>query len=137
MTKERKGSAVKGNGFDPKQAQIHFDTYERIQEEKVEAHMSYMSKIAKINARAKEALEVAANAGIPAKVIRDRFKIKQMESRIEDIRNPEDEEHAETLQMFCEALGDFADTPLGEAAVEKKKSMAKGAPGADAPADMH
>lgn len=137
MAKEstRKGSAVKGNGFDKKQAEIHYNNFKRIQEEKLEAHMAYMSKVAKINERAKDALEAAFNAGIPRKVITDQYKIELLETRIDNIKNPEDDEHGETLEMFRDALGVLDGTPLGDAAVEKKKG--KGMPGADAPASMN
>lgn len=135
MANERKGSAVKGNGFDEKQVAIWYNNHKKLCEEKQEAHMSYMSRCAKINERIKDNLEAAQNAGIPRKAITDQFKIEKLEARIDELKNPEDEEHGETLEQFRHALGVLDDTPLGQAATEKKK--AKGMPGADAPASMN
>ena len=78
-----------------------------------------------------DVLDRAKEAGIPKKVIKDTTKIRELNARISRIQSDGEAEDNETLEQFRFALGDLAETPLGQAATAAK---AKGMPGADAPA---
>lgn len=132
---ERTGSAVKGNGFDPKAAKLWQGEYEKKLERLAELKSEYMLECKEVREDMKDVLERAKECGIPKRTIKDTAKIRELQRRIENIENGGESEDSETLEQFRHALGDLADTPLGEAAQKGKK--AKGMPGADAPGSMN
>lgn len=132
---ERSGSAVKGNGFDPKAAQLWQREYEKRLEKLAELKSAYMIDCKDVRDDMKDVLDRAKEVGIPKRAIKDTAKIRELLKRIENIETGGEAEDSETLEQFRHALGDLADTPLGAAAEKSKK--AKGMPGADAPGSMN
>ena len=128
---ERKGSAVTGNGFDPKQSKIWMDQLWALQVEAEADAAAQKGKNFDRAERKKDILEAAKNSGIPKDVLLDSFKMKVLEVKKERIRNRRGEDHAAEVDLLRKALGDFQDMPLGQAAIK-----AKGMPGADAPASI-
>jgi uncharacterized protein (UPF0335 family) len=131
---ERKGSAVTGNGFDPKQAKLWQGEYEKHNERLLELRMAYMADCKDVREDMSDVLDRAKEAGISKRLIKDTSKIRELNARINKIESHGESEENETLQQFRHALGDLADTPLGQAAAANK---AKGMPGADAPASIN
>lgn len=133
---ERSGSAVKGNGFDKKLTTLYVTEYEKIEDGIATRKGEYMAWAKGERERQSEVLERAKDSGLPKKDLKDVIKIRQLQGRIDDIVDNEDEERAETIEMIRHALGDLADTPLGQAA-EKKATKGKGMPGGDSPGSAH
>ncbi len=126
---EKSGSAVRGNGFDPKQAKLWQGEYEKRQEKLLAEKSKYMLICKDIRDDMKDVLDRAKECGIPKLVIKTTAKIHELQKRLDDLENGGEAEDVETLEQFRHALGDLADLPLGKAAEAKK---AKGMPGADA-----
>lgn len=129
MAKERTGSAVIGNGFDPKSAKLWQGEYEKHLEKLLDFKMAYMAECKEVRGDMKDVLDRAKEAGIPKSHIKDTAKIRELKKRIDNIENGGESEDMESLEQFRHALGDLEDTPLGAAAV---KTKAAGMPGADA-----
>lgn len=67
-----------------------------------------------------QTLDRAAAAGVPRKELRAVLKIHKLERKIEDVRDDVFENgDIDTLDMIKDALGDLADLPLGQAAIDK------------------
>lgn len=135
---ERSGSAVKGNGFDPKLTKQFVKDIERLFGEMDSKKGEYMAWCQKQRELINGLYDRAKDAGIPKKDLKAVVKIRQLTDKIEElVAADEDDERAETIEMIRHALGDLADTPLGEAAQKGKGGKSKGMPGADAPGSMN
>lgn len=128
------GSAVKGNGFDPKQAAIWQGQYDKLAIDKQNLHMKYMQDCAEVKQLQDEVLDRAKDAGIPKYCIKDAAKIKDWEAKIEAKKVKDEPEDSETLEQWMHALGMLADTPLGQAATAQKGA---GLPGSEATTSQH
>lgn len=66
-----------------------------------------------------QTIDRAAAAGVPRKELRAVLKISKLERKIEDVRDDVFENgDIDTLDMIKDALGDLADLPLGQAAID-------------------
>jgi uncharacterized protein (UPF0335 family) len=129
------GSGLRGsNGFDPVVAKRWMGEVDKHLDRLEELKIDHMNKAREVRDDLKAVFEVAKSAGIPRRVLMDAVKLRQLKDKINSIEEPEDAEHGESLEQFRHALGDLADLPLGQAAVEKK---AAGMPGADAPSSLN
>lgn len=110
------------NAINPDIAQRWFKEATRVYEELDEQKMQHMNRCKDIRARLPEIYEKAEASGIPKKALKARLKHWIEDQRIaacearKEAAVPEDDEDAEQFEQLCEALGDFIDTPLGQAA---------------------
>jgi uncharacterized protein (UPF0335 family) len=69
-------------------------------------------------------LDRARGQGFDKKVIKGLIKTRELEEKIEAVREElEEDDLAETLDSYREALGDFAETELGKAMAPKSDSI--------------
>lgn len=98
----------------------------RVYDELEDLKVSNMNQARIIRSRLPGIYESAKGEGLPIKALKTvlkeeliKRKIAAAEAAIEALE-PDDDEDAETLEQFRAALGDFADSPLGKAAVDQK-----------------
>ncbi len=93
---------------------------EKLDEEKVVEHSSYMSKCAKINARKSEYFDSAKSRGIPTSSLKAMLKVRDFERKIKKTEEALEDDQHEIFVTIGKALGDYADLPLGAAAVARE-----------------
>ncbi|MBC6714740.1 DUF2312 domain-containing protein [Aurantimonas sp. DM33-3] len=101
------------------------DIVERIEKlngEKESERGTYMQRCAKINERIDQVLEEAKDKGLPKKVVKAVLKARDLERRADAQFDALEADDAELFHDIREALGDFADSPLGAAAVQREES---------------
>ncbi|AWN35758.1 hypothetical protein [Methylobacterium radiodurans] len=122
-------AAQHGNGFDPKRTKECVDRIEALAAKKASLHMTYMAECAVINEDIGDVYEEAKTAWhIPKKALKTVVKARATERKLEAMRNDLDLIDRESFDQIRHALGDLADTPLGDAALAGKDD-AKGSKG--------
>lgn len=81
----------------------------------------YMSECKSDREDIKSILGEAKTAGVPTKALRGLVKYRELERKQKAIGEGLDIDEVSTFEILVEALGDFAGTPLGEAAVDAAK----------------
>lgn len=89
--------------------------YDELASEKGE----YMNRARQIRESIARVLVEAKDAGIPKKEFKTVIKARQLENRLEHLRDDLEPDEAETFDQIRLALGDYADTPLGQAALAR------------------
>ena len=107
------------NRATPSEMASYVDEYEKMEKEKLDRKMAYMAECAKISARQKTLVDDAKGAGLNGKVLRATVKQRALERKAEAIFDDLEDDDAELLRDIREALGDYADLPLGAAAVNR------------------
>jgi hypothetical protein len=81
--------------------------------------MAYMTRCKKIRQIKADQYDHASDQGISKKLLKKKIKERDLERKIDGItKDLEDDERSE-YQMLSEKLGEFADTPLGAAALAR------------------
>ena len=92
---------------------------EKIDTELLAEKMAYMTRCKNIRKIRAERFDHASDQGISKKLLKMKIKERDLERKIDGItENLEDDERSE-YQMLSEKLGEFADTPLGAAALAR------------------
>jgi uncharacterized protein (UPF0335 family) len=117
MTVPREGS----NGFDRDQLQGYLEEIAHFDGELLSLQSDYMQKCKGPRAAIREVMKAAKEAGMNMKALRevvadDRAK-RRRERRIDEL----EADDLQDYQAMKEALGEFGDTPLGEAALKRAK----------------
>lgn len=108
------------NGIDPVTAQRFVGEIERKIDEKLDAHMSYMTICKRIGEAINDLKEAASNAGIPKKALNKILKERGLLRKLEELRESAEEDVRDLVDQIREALGDdFSGFGLGAAAVSK------------------
>lgn len=111
-------AAFRGNGFDPAIAKGFVDRIENLHSDLAAEKGEFMQKCKVIHADIKEVLTEAKNAGIPKKPLKSLVKQRKLERDIEDIRTDLEGDDQDSFDQLCLALGKFAETGLGAAALD-------------------
>lgn len=89
--------------------------YDELASEKGE----YMNRARQIRDSIARVLVEAKNAGIPKKEFKTVIKARQLENRLDHLCDDLEPDEVETFDQIRLALGDYADLPLGQAALAK------------------
>jgi len=112
-----------GNGF-PNQAVVR-DVVARIEEqlsELLSERGKYMQRCRNIRERIGEIYDEAKDEhSLPKKVLRKLIRTRELERRIENSIAELEADDRQTYEMLEDALGDFGETPLGQAALAAQK----------------
>jgi|GEM_PF-6014081 len=119
---ERTGSAVSGNGFDKKMTTMFVKDIERHFGELDTLKSEHLTRCKRVRENIASLYDRAKDAGIPKKALKAVVKIRGLQEEIEELCEADDAEDTETIEMLRHALGDLADTPLGEAAAKAKRA---------------
>lgn len=84
----------------------------------------YMNKCKGIRNEMKDHYSDAANLGIAKKLLAKIIKERQYERKIDALTADLEPDERSELEMLVEKLGEFADTPLGKAAIAKADGAA-------------
>jgi len=107
------------NRATPSEMASYVDEFEKLEKEKLDRKMAYMAECAKISARQKDLCDDAKGGGLNGKVLRATVKQRALERKAQAIEESLEDDDAELLRDIREALGDYADLPLGQAAVNR------------------
>lgn len=112
-------SAFRGNGFDPSIAHSFVSRVENLHGDLATEKSEFMTRCKVIHSDIKEVLTEAKNAGIPKKALKNVIKHRALLNKVEDVRNDLEGEDQDNFDQLLNALGNFAGTDLGAAAVER------------------
>lgn len=109
------------NGFDGAKLFVadierHFETLESYRGE-------YMRRCRDVRDLIAQTYDRAKDAGVPKKELKAVIKARELERKIEALRENLDEDGAETFDQIRHALGDLADLPLGDAALKRAQAV--------------
>lgn len=111
-------SAFRGNGFDPAIAQGFVQRVENLHSNLATEKSEFMTRCKVIHSDIKEVMTEAKNAGIPKKALKNVVKHRALLNKAEDVRNDLEGEDQDSFDQLLHALGSFAETGLGEAALK-------------------
>lgn len=97
------------------------DKYEEFEREKLARKMAYMAECAKISGRQKDLVDDAKSQGLKGNVLKAIVKARAHERKAAAIEEALEDDDARDFQDIREALGDYADLPLGAAAVAREE----------------
>lgn len=113
-------AAAQTNGPDPKRTKECVDRIENLFAKKAELHMAYMAECAVIAGDVKDIYTEAKSAwGIPTRALKTVIKARGMERKLDALRDDLEGDDQESFDQIRLALGDLADSPLGQAALDK------------------
>ena len=105
------------NGYDDadlKQVVAEIEGYE---DEKVEARAEAAGKCSALAKKITNAKKVAKGLGIPKKSLNQLLKSRKLERQLRDVAADAPDDEAEVFEDMVKVLGEFGDTPLGQATV--------------------
>lgn len=105
------------NRASPDEMASFVDEYEKMEKEKLDRKMAYMAECAKIAGRQKDLVDDAKAQGLDGKVLRSVVKARAFERKADAVYEALEDDDAALHKDIREALGDYADLPLGAAAV--------------------
>jgi hypothetical protein len=108
------------NRANGEEAASFVDKYEDLEREKLREKMSYMERCRRITEQQKELLDDAKSKGIAKKVVRNVAKARELEAKVKDLLDDLEDDDKSMFIDIRKALGDYADLPLGVAAVERE-----------------
>lgn len=85
----------------------------------------YMQKCRKIREGIANDYEQAADHGISKKLLKKVIKERELERRIAGLTDDLEPDEINEHQMLLEKLGEFANTPLGSAALQRAEARSK------------
>lgn len=92
---------------------------ENVNEEYVQWQMKHAADGKRFAEDRREIIDEAKEAGVNVKALRAVVKARALERKAEEARDALEDDEQQAFDDIREALGDFADSPLGAAAVEK------------------
>lgn len=105
------------NGFNRKMVKGYVDRLENLHGDIRKIMMDALSECKAVHADIKEVLQEAKDeAGIPKKELKRVIKARALERKAAAVREELESEEQDNYDMIRMALGDLADTPLGQAA---------------------
>lgn len=109
----------KPNRASPEEAASFVDKYSELEEQIASYRSDFMLKCKRVREQQRELLEDAKSQGVPKKVVRNIIDIRRFEAKAKEKLEELEDDHREQAIDIRRALGDFADLPLGLAAVSK------------------
>ena len=111
-------SQVKGFFAEAEDEMASIDEIMREATEKCQVHKDRIKEIAK----------EAAESGVPKKVFRTKLRERSLLRRADACRDTLSEAQRDEYDLVSQALGQFGDTPLGSAALDRARPEGAGAP---------
>ena len=107
------------NGFDPDKVKSFVGRIEHLNGDMQTLKAEHMSKCKAVREDIKEVIAEAKDAGIPASALKALIKVREFERKAEAQRDNLDNEIQGDFDNLRLALGDLAETELGQAALDK------------------
>lgn len=110
-----------GNGFDPDKCKSFVDRIESLHADIASEMSAALNACKQIHGDIKIVYQEAKDeAGIPKKALKRVIKVRALERKAEEMREELEGEDQDSFDQIRHALGDLADTPLGQAALAEK-----------------
>jgi len=115
--KSSQQSASGTNGFEPSVLQDIVSRLDELDATLASEKGKYMKRCREIAEERKGIMTEAKARGIPLKPLKTELKIRKLSHKIEEMRSELEPDDMDQAVLIREALGDYADLPLGAAAV--------------------
>jgi hypothetical protein len=99
--------------------QAAVDGIEKLDGDLLSEKMAYMNRCKIIRKMVADKYDHASDQGISKKLLKAKIKERSLERKIDGLTEDFEEDERSEYQMLSEKLGEFADTPLGAAAMAK------------------
>ncbi|UDF29337.1 UNVERIFIED_ORG: hypothetical protein LHK14_17765 [Roseateles sp. XES5] len=110
------------NRANPEEMASFIDKYEQLEQECLREKMAYMERCRRIRAQQKELLDDGKTQGLPKNVVKAVVKARELERKVEALMEELEDDAQQVFKDIREALGDYADLPLGQAAVSREET---------------
>ncbi len=110
------------NRTNPDEMASFVDKFEELEKEKLREKMSYMERCRRIQTQINELLDDAKDQGLPKNVLKGVVKAREFERKADAVMEALEDDAQALFKDIRQALGDFADLPLGAAAVEREET---------------
>lgn len=115
-----------GNGFDPALTQNFVERIENLHDEIASIMMNALTECKAVHADIKIVYQEAKDeAGIPKKALKRVIKARSLERKASEVREELEGEDQDNFDLIRQALGDLAETPLGQATMASAKARAE------------
>jgi hypothetical protein len=115
---KRKAAQPTSNGFDPDVLQDIVGRLDELDSTLASERGRFMKRCRDIAEDRKGVMTEAKARGIPLKPLKVELKARKLAHKIEELRSELEADDADQAVLIREALGDYADLPLGKAAVD-------------------
>jgi hypothetical protein len=99
--------------------QAAVEAIEKLDGDLLSEKMAYMNRCKIIRKMKADKYDHASDQGISKKLLKKKIKERDLERKIDGITEDLEDDERSEYQMLTEKLGEFADTPLGQAAMAK------------------
>jgi len=106
------------NRATPDEMATFVDQFEELENEIASERGIFMSKCKAIRERQRELLDDAKSQGLPKNVVKAVVRARELEAKASAVLDGLEDDAVQVFKDIREALGDFADSPLGAAAVK-------------------
>jgi uncharacterized protein (UPF0335 family) len=106
------------NGFDPALLKGYVERIDNLKDEMASAKGSYMKTARECRDAINDVLTEAKDKGIPKKELKAVLKARDYTRKADAAREDLEGDAQDTFDAIAHALGLFADTPLGQAAMQ-------------------
>jgi uncharacterized protein (UPF0335 family) len=113
----RKGRALAGNKIDPDIADNYVQRIEQLHDDIATLQAENAERCQNIREDIKEVYHDARAAGLAPKPLKALIKVRELSRKAHAVRKKLDLDQRAEFEQLVEALGEFAETPLGEAAL--------------------
>lgn len=121
MAKPARASDVLSNGYDGEKIKAYVEKIEAYFAEMESSKGAHMKRCREIRDSIDVVYEEAKALGIPKKALRTHVKLRQLEAKKEQLVEKLGDDEVDEFQAMSEALGEFAATPLGMAALQRRQ----------------
>lgn len=111
------------NRANPSEAGSFVDKFEALESEVLREKMAYMERCRRIRGQQKDLLDDAKSQGVNGSLIKAIVKARAYEAKAAAIEDNLEDDDRKFFQDIREALGDYGDLPLGQAAIAKEESL--------------
>ena len=114
-------SAARSNGYDSEELRSIVSRIESCFVELLSERGAYMKRCRGIREGITAAYDEATSKGFKKKVLKKLIKTRELERKISESVLEMDKDEQESYDLMVTALGDFGNTPLGNAALSRAK----------------
>jgi uncharacterized protein (UPF0335 family) len=116
---------VPSNGYPKGKVKDYVSRWENVQEDIQTAHMAYMTKVGRLKEDQADILEEAKSNGIPRRALKKVLKTRELQRKVEAIREDLEGDEVDQYDLLRHALGDLDDDTVKEAALARAKKRAE------------
>lgn len=120
----KQATAAAGNGYDGDKLRGYIEKIEEHFAEMESSKGAHMKRCRDIRESIDVVYEEAKALGIPKKALRAHVKLRQIEAQKSQLIDRLSDDDVDEFEAIADALGEFAATPLGLSALERRRQAA-------------